>query len=77
MTYHWNEGRGAPAGTIILRRVDASPHGPWQATLRDRYWEVRLNELVRPGRYQVIDSDPSTWSQNEGAGMMQVKGFRQ
>ena len=79
MTYHWNAGRGAPAGTITLRREeDGITFGPWQATLANGvYWEVRPDILVRPGRYQVIDSDPSTWSQNEGAGHVRIRGFSQ
>ena len=79
MTYHWNGGRGAPAGTITLRREDdGKTFGPWQATLVNGvYWEVRPNTLVPAGRYQLIDSDPSTWSQNEGAGHVRIRGYRQ
>ena len=79
MTYHWNDGKGAPAGSISLRREDGSTWGPWAVTLANngRYWEARMRIVLRPGRYQVVDSDPSTWSQNTGAGFTQIKGFRQ
>jgi len=78
MTYHWNDGRGAPAGTITLRREDGTTFGPLKATLVSGvYWEAPTDILLRPGRYQVIDSDPSTWSQNQGDGHVRVKGFRQ
>ena len=78
MTYHWNEGRGAPSGTISLRSDTGLTFGPWQATLTNGgYWIVRPNTLVRPGMYEIIDSDPSTWSQETGAGIATIKGFKQ
>ena len=78
MTYHWNDGRGAPAGTITLRHEDGETVGPWTVTpVNGVYWEVRPDVLARPGRYEVIDSDPATWSQNNGAGHVRIRGYRQ
>jgi hypothetical protein len=31
MTYHWNNGYGAPAGQIALRSSSGETFGPWQA----------------------------------------------
>lgn len=67
--YHWNGGRGAPAGTIMLRADDGSTYGPWRATLINGvYWRTSPNVVLPPGRYTVIDSDPATWAQNGGTG---------
>lgn len=38
MTYHWNGGRGAPAGTLALISSDGTLFGPWQATLGNKYY---------------------------------------
>lgn len=79
MTYHWNGGRGAPAGTIALLAESGIMYGPWQATLNNGvYWEVRPNAGLPAGRYRIIDSDPATWAQNAGSngdGMTRVLGF--
>ncbi len=65
MNYHYNGGQGAPPGTIALRSLDGKVYGPWQATAVNRvYWVVTPAELLPPGDYIVVDSDPSTWSQN-------------
>lgn len=77
-TYHWNEGRGAPAGTIALRGPDGKTLGPWPARIVNGvYWEATPNVVLTPGMYQVIDSDPATWAQNSqsgGAGMVWGEG---
>ena len=85
MTYHWNSGRGAPTGTIALRREDGTIFGPWKASgtagqggVPNANWEVRPNIVIPSGRYQVIDSDPSTWAQNAqtgGKGFVVIKGI--
>lgn len=73
-TYHWNGGRGAPAGTITLVAPDGSLLGPWQAEGRpgsgaqNVNWVAEPGILLQPGTYGVIDSDPATWSQNAGSG---------
>jgi hypothetical protein len=65
MTYHYNNGQGAPAGTIALRSSNGKVYGPWQATsLNKVYWIVSPLVQLPPGSYEVIDSDPATWSQN-------------
>ncbi len=79
LTYHWNSGRGAPAGTIALKRDDGTVFGPWQVTVNSRvYWEARPSVVIPAGRYQVIDSDPSTWAQNSGTGglgIVRIMGY--
>lgn len=84
-TYHWNNGRGAPAGTIALRNQAGDTYGPWQATglpgqggVPSAYWAVELDITLPAGTYTVIDSNPSTWAQNAGtggAGMASAVGF--
>lgn len=65
MNYHYNGGQGAPAGTIALRSLKGKVYGPWPATaVNGVYWVARPGELLPPGDYVVVDSDPQTWSQN-------------
>lgn len=82
-TYHYHFGRGAPAGTIALRHADGTVLGPWQTRgvlssgAPDGTWEVTLDVVLKPGRYTVLDSSPSTWSQNAesgGRGFADVRG---
>jgi len=83
-TYHWNGGRGAPPGTIALRDAGGIVHGPWPATgspgqggARDVYWTATPNVVLAPGRYEVVDSAPETWSHNihsKGAGFVRIEG---
>lgn len=81
MTYHYG-ARGAP-GTIALRHADGTVYGPWPAAgagspaLRNAYWWVRPNVVLKPGAYTVIDSEPATWSveaATQGAGIVQLWG---
>ncbi|NPV91274.1 MAG: hypothetical protein HPY50_10945 [Firmicutes bacterium] len=82
-TYHWNSARGAPGGTIALKGGDGKVYGPWKVSTRpgqggvpNAYWEVFPNIVVPAGTYTIIDSDPTTWSQNQqsgGRGMGEVK----
>jgi hypothetical protein len=85
-TYHWNDAQGAAAGTIGLRAADGTMHGPWPVTevregqggVPSAYWTVRPDVTVPPGSYEVIDSDPGTWSQNAetgGRGMVYIYGY--
>ena len=84
-TYHWNRQRGKRPGTISLRAQNGDVYGPWQAVgtdgmygTRNAVWEVQPNVVIPPGTYEVIDSDPSTWSQNNstgGMGMSEVRGY--
>jgi hypothetical protein len=86
-TYHWNDGRGATPGYIRLqKKEDGSTFGPWPASgepgsggVPNANWVVRPGVRIPAGSYIVIDSDPSTWSQNEESyhqGMTLVKGRR-
>lgn len=79
MTYHWNSGRGANAGTITLIGEDGKKYGPWQVTVNNKvYWEIRPNITLPAGSYKVIDSDPTTWAQNSGSsgyGMVRIRGI--
>jgi len=84
-TYHWNNGKGAPAGQITLKASDGTVYGPWQATgipgqggVPNASWEARPQQVIPAGAYTVIDSDPSTWSQNSatnGKGMCSAYGI--
>lgn len=79
MSYHYNNGQGAPPGTLGLRRSDGKMFGPWQATgINKVYWVVSPEVTLPPGTYEVVDSDPATWSQNgPGAeGHVLIKGRR-
>ena len=87
VTYHWHDSRGATPGTITLRWQDGKKHlyfGPFaargeagQGGARNVVWVATVNVNVPPGSYIVIDSDPTTWSQNsqsQGRGFTIVRG---
>ncbi len=77
-SYHWNNGRGAPGGTVWLMNTNGDTFGPWQVTVRANvYWEVNQRIKLPAGTYTFFDSDPSTWAQNSqsgGRGMVIIKG---
>jgi len=77
--YHWNNGQGAPAGTIGLKDSSGKIIGTWPVTVSSGvYWDVKPNINIGPGTYTVIDSDPSTWAQNSQSdykGITVVKGL--
>ena len=85
-TYHWNDRKGKSPGKISLKHSDGTIYGPWQASSRkgqwdvpNAYWFVSPYEVIKPGTYTIIDSDPSTWSQNSTSnnkGFAVVKGIR-
>jgi len=79
VSYHWNNGRGAPGGTIALRDSNGKIFGPWSVSVRNKvYWEVNEQIKLPSGTYTVVDSDPSTWAQNSmsgGKGMVTIKGI--
>jgi len=85
MTYHWNNGRGSPAGTIALRSGSGETYGPWrtvglpgQGGVPSAYWVALPDITVPPGTYTVIDSNPSTWAHNaatSGTGIVVAEGF--
>ena len=85
MTYHYfNQGR--LPGTIGLRGQDGSVYGPWNATglpgqgnVLNAFWEVKVDQALPAGTYDVIDSDSQTWSSNrqsQGKGFAVVRGRR-
>ncbi|MFY9402108.1 MAG: hypothetical protein WAQ07_01710, partial [Candidatus Omnitrophota bacterium] len=73
--YHWNNAQGATPGTIGLQDQNGKIYGPWQAVgtpgqggVPNANWFVYPNIVIPAGTYTVIDSDPSTWSQNTDSG---------
>lgn len=82
--YHWNNAQGVTPGTIGFKDSSGKQYGPWQASGREgqggvpnAYWDVFPNIVVPAGTYTIVDSDPSTWSQNGesgGMGMSDVFG---
>ncbi len=80
--YHWNDGAGTTSpGTIALSDGFGTTYGPWQTTETDAMnynWECTPNEIIPPGTYTVLDSDPATWSHNPtsgNAGMSYIEGI--
>lgn len=70
-TYHWNYGKGAPGGTIGLRKDDGTLYGPWNVEttpgssgVPNANWIAHPNVILSAGSYTVEDSDPATWTQN-------------
>jgi hypothetical protein len=84
-TYHWNSGSGTAAGgTIGLRSDVGTEYGPWkvetksgQGGVPNAWWIAHPDATIPAGTYTIIDSDPSTWSQNSesnGCGFSKVEG---
>lgn len=76
--YHYFNN-GVKPGTISLIGPDGTKYGPWQADGRtgqgeveNAYWDTFPNIELKAGNYQVIDSNPATWSQNDES---ENKGF--
>ena len=75
-TYHWNDAGGNDsAGEISLEADNGKVYGPWETVGRagqgdvpNAYWAANPNVTLPAGSYAVIDSDPSTWSQNADSG---------
>lgn len=86
LTYHWNNARGTQRpGEIALRMVDKGHViGHWHARgepgmngVPNANWFVEPNLDLPAGRYEILDSDPASWSQNgssQGLGMVEVRG---
>jgi hypothetical protein len=84
-TYHWNDASGRSPGEITFVRRDGLTFGPFaargsegQGGVPDAYWTVDPGVVLPPGNYELIDSDPTTWSQNAetgGVGMGQIQGI--
>lgn len=75
-TYHWNNAKGITPGTIGLKDLGTGKrYGPWKASgspgqggVKNAYWFVRVSVDVPKGRFQILDSDTSTWAQNDENG---------
>lgn len=77
-TYHWNNGLGQHPGTIGLRSSSGAIVGPWPATgsagqggAPNVNWTAIAPSsppLIINGSYTCVDSDPTTWSQNQQSG---------
>ena len=76
-TYHWNDAKGtASTGTIRLKGLGgAKSYGPFKTTgqpgqggVPNAYWNANVDFDLPAGRYQILDSSPSTWAQNEASG---------
>ncbi|MGB5029780.1 MAG: carboxypeptidase regulatory-like domain-containing protein [Chitinophagaceae bacterium] len=68
--YHYYNG-GKKPGTIAVQNSNGQKYGPWQAYgvigqggVQNATWVVQPKMQLPAGTYTVIDSDPSTWSQN-------------
>ncbi len=68
-TYHWNDQKGKPPGSIGIRGVGLWPAkgSPGMYDTPNAYWTVYPNIKLNPGIYSITDSDPATWSQNSGS----------
>lgn len=74
-TYHWCDG-GQPAGTHSLyNRNSFLMYGPFSGTTYFRFWLSYPNTLVPAGSYEVVDSEPSTWSHTNSGGFVRIKGI--
>lgn len=81
-TYHWNDGKGAPAGDIFLLDSTGKEVGRWKAEgmpgrsdVASALWEVKSDLTLKPGIYIVRTSDERSWSYNEaslGAGFTSI-----
>ncbi|MBV8394678.1 MAG: PKD domain-containing protein [Actinobacteria bacterium] len=85
-TYHWNNGQGAPPGTLSLKTTGQTI-GPFpakasagQGGAKNVNWYANVSTskpVVLNGVYSCVDSDPSTWSSNQqshGTGFCTVYG---
>jgi hypothetical protein len=84
-TYHWNFGKGAKPGTLTLKSAGGQSYGPFPArgvasgNVANANWVADVNLTLTIGTYLLIDSDPSTWSQNatsRGVGFAIIRGTR-
>ncbi|MCC7532297.1 MAG: hypothetical protein IT342_27585 [Candidatus Melainabacteria bacterium] len=73
-TYHWNLAKGTTASGIVgirdMRTGKKSTWGskgfPGQGGVPNAYWKAEPpGVLLDPGIYEIVDSDPRTWANNE------------
>lgn len=74
MNYHWNSGNGNSPGTVGIKYSNGNQAGSWQAIgtsgtggAQNVNWVVSPNVTLEPGLYEITDSQPATWSQNNGS----------
>ena len=78
VTYHWTGGQGEVAGRVSIGLSGATAVAAAVATGSPATknvlanWTVSVNRTLAAGAYTVVDTRPSTWSQNAGS---QHKGF--
>ncbi len=85
ITFHYNEGNGAPAGTITLEGRKKETGGPWQARnapgsdgTPNEKWICEPNARMEAGTYKVVVSDEKSWSFNTKSGrkgMVIIEGY--
>lgn len=85
ITFHHNEGNGAPAGTITLEGRKKETGGPWQARnapgsdgTPNEKWICEPNARMEAGTYKVVVSDDKSWSFNTKSGrkgMVIIEGY--
>lgn len=85
-TYHWNSAHGIPATPAVTITVKGTggTFGPFTASpsagqggVANVNWTAAVSFDLAPGTYTVVDSQPTTWSQNGksgGAGFAAVRG---
>ncbi|MDR4508696.1 MAG: hypothetical protein MRJ65_10775 [Candidatus Brocadiaceae bacterium] len=74
-TYHWCD-EGQPAGTHALYNIDTEvTYGPFSGTTDFRSWISYPNTHVPAGIYEIIDSEPNTWSHTHGGGFVIIEGI--
>lgn len=85
MTYHWNNGRGAPSGTIsVQNNSTGAKYGPFrvapssgQGGAPNVYWNAQVDLRLPAGDYKIFDSDVATWSwnpQSQNNGIVVITG---
>jgi hypothetical protein len=77
--YHFNNGVAVKPGTIGLMASNGYVFGPYPAKQQAGTWDwiANMSITVPAGTYSVVDSNPSTWSQNSfsgGQGFVRVFG---
>ena len=79
ITFHHNNGNGAPAGTITFEGKKNETGGPWQARnapgsdgTENGKWICEPNARMEAGTYKIVVSDDNSWSFN---GKSNRKGF--
>lgn len=77
-TYHWNNGQGREPGKItLINKTTGVTYGPYPATTTvgqnepnpNVNWQLLLSPRIKlaPGEYEIVDSDPRSWSWNEAS----------